>query len=140
MPQKIGTVLPVCIRCISANAVEENPNIGVWRRVNAYSLACNNRSARIPPIQWPVIDAGSYRYMYKRDGCMRMYTVYNTVETTIVPLDSESRSFFFFFFFCAPVPSLNQKKKKKKVLNEIEIKADCTSSYSVRASLIRCLK
>ena len=115
MPQKIGTVLPVCIRCISANAVEENPNIGVWRRVNAYSLACNNRSARIPPIQWPVIDAGSYRYMYKRGGCMCMYTVYNTVETTIVPLDSESRSFFFFlFFFLRSLPFFETKKKKKK--------------------------
>lgn len=70
---------------------------------------------------------------------MRMYTVYNTVETTIVPLDSESRSFFFFFFFLRSRPFF-ESKKKKKVLNEIEIKADCTSSYSVRASLIRCLK
>lgn len=54
-----------------------------------------------------------------------LYTVYNTVETTIVPLDSESRSVF---FFCAPFPSSNVNEKK--LLNEIEIKADCTSSYS----------
>ena len=67
---------------------------------------------------------------------MCMYTVYNTVETTIVPLDSESRSFFFFlfFFFFSPPKSRLPVKSPDKISSKSTRSPNKTLSNEIKIS------